>query len=427
MSTWGVLMSVDAWEVVKKTWVNSLMPLGWVSVSPQDTCALLAEGGVEYLLVEADPSLLTPEVVDAARHSAITLVAVVTGPDGDDVAEGAGVLLRVRQPEDLIALVQEPSSAKAPISRATSGTTIAVWGATGSPGRTTLAAACAALLAGEGARIVLVDADPRSGAVAPALGLLDEVPGFVAACRLAHRGQLEPDELRRLAHRYQVSSYSFDVLTGVTAPRIYPEVTAETVRDVVTSAAGLWDVVVIDTGSDCQPAGHTPTPRDVVTTTVLAMCDEVIAVVAATPVGVARFSRVHADVLSHRVGKPLRVVLNGVDTSRRSLADEATLREALRRFADVAVVEVIPREVAGCRHAEMSGITVVDAVPHSPMVKALAALVSPWVVSAPISPRTKPAKTASAHHPRTPASSGGVVARAVKRVRILWADAFALR
>ena len=62
---------------------------------------------------------------------------------------------------------------------------IAVWGPAGAPGRTTLAIEVAAEIAARGHRVALLDADTYGGQVAPALGMLDEAPGFAAACRLA--------------------------------------------------------------------------------------------------------------------------------------------------------------------------------------------------------------------------------------------------
>src|SRR5579885_3012379 len=52
------------------------------------------------------------------------------------------------------------------------GRVVTVWGPTGSPGRSTLAAALAGALAPVG-RVVLVDADRNRGALGPLLGVTD--------------------------------------------------------------------------------------------------------------------------------------------------------------------------------------------------------------------------------------------------------------
>ncbi len=418
-------MSLDAWEVVKKTWVNSLTPLGWVSVSPSETLTLLGEGGVGSLLVEASEPFLTPEVVHAASEAGVSVVAVVTAPSGDELAESLGVAVRVRHPDDLIRLVTgEHVTLAAGEPDSPTGMSIGVWGATGAPGRTTVATSVASLFAARGMKTLVIDADSRSGAIAPALGLLDEVPGFVAACRLVDRGQLTSDDLRRLAHRYQAAGHSFDVLTGVTSGRLHPEVNADTVTDVLSNCLRMWEVVVVDAGSDCAPVDRAPTPAEVVATTVVSVSDAVLAVVAATPVGVARFSRAFPDVTARRVGKPVKVLLNGVDMSRRSLADEATLREALRRFADVNVADVIPREASGCRQAEMSGVSVADATPQSPMVKALAGVVAGWAKHPGVTQSSSGGFSPGRQRQQTPSAQGQGI---LDRVRILLRGRFALR
>src|SRR5690606_23007546 len=81
--------------------------------------------------------------------------------------------------------------------RSAPGRVLAVWGPAGAPGRTSLAVALAAELAAAGRSVAVGDADTHAAAVAPALGLLDEAPGFAAACRLAPTGALPTAALPR--------------------------------------------------------------------------------------------------------------------------------------------------------------------------------------------------------------------------------------
>ena len=78
------------------------------------------------------------------------------------------------------------------------GSVLAVWGPTGAPGRTTVAATLADELARLGSASLLVDADVYGGVVAAMLGLLDESPGFAAACRQAAASRLGPETLAEL-------------------------------------------------------------------------------------------------------------------------------------------------------------------------------------------------------------------------------------
>ena len=79
---------------------------------------------------------------------------------------------------------------------------IAVWGPAGAPGRTTLAVNLAAEIAAAGHSVALVDADPYGGAIAPALGLLDEAPG--PRVRLPPRRGRRARPCRARAHRAAV-------------------------------------------------------------------------------------------------------------------------------------------------------------------------------------------------------------------------------
>jgi len=428
VSVWGVVTSAVVWQVVGTDWDQEALPLGWVSFSLEEAQTLIATGGITHLLVEARADLLQESLVGEADAAGITVVALVTGPAGEDVARLQGVALRVRQPDDLHHMFASSphGPVDSPPSVASGGVTVAVWGPTGAPGRTTVATSLASLMAGRGIRVLLIDADSRSGAIAPALGLLDEVPGFIASCRLADRDQLTAQDLHRLAHRYEPAGVPVDVLTGVTSGRSYPEVTPDTIAQVVEMAKKHWEAVIIDTGSDISPPGRQPDAVEAVATTCLRLADEAFAVCQATPVGVARFARVFEDAQALRGGKPIPVVLNGVDPSRRSLSDEATLREALRRFADVANADVVARDPTGCRQAEMRGVSVADCVPGSPFVAGVKALAGRLVED--VSGRRRRFETTSPDLLATPSSSRRTQrGRAPNRWRILSKRVFALR
>ena len=428
MSLWGVVASAPIWAVVGNNWDKDAFPLGWVSFSAEEAHAFVASGGITHLLVEARGDLLQESLVDAADSSQITLVALVTGPAGEEVASTQGVSARVRQPDDLRHLGGAPADAW--VAREESGSpqglSIAVWGPTGAPGRTTVATSLASLIAGRGLRVLLIDADARSGAIAPALGLLDEVPGFIASCRLADRDQLTASDLRRLVHRYDAESASCDVLSGVTSGRQYPEVTPDTISQVVDMAKTIWEVVIIDTGSDISAEGRERAGGEQVATTCLRISDEAFALCQATPVGVARFARVYEDAKALRGGRPFPVVLNAVDTSRRSLSDEATLREALRRFASVTTVHILARDGSASRQAEMAGVAIVDCAPGSPFVAGLKTLAARWVDDA-LARRRRHGTPASEVTSRRPKRRQGKNRQRRGRWRILSKRVFALR
>lgn len=376
---WGVVVSAEAWRVVEESVTKRGIDIGWVSYALTDALSLLDEGGIDFLLVEARGDYLTDDLVTRADRAEVGVVALMTSPGSDDLANRRGVTERVRSPRDLEEVgVPAPTELGSPSRDTHPGVLVAVWGPTGAPGRTLIATALAGMLARSGFRTLLVDADQRSGAVAPALGLLDEVPGFVALARLADRGQLTVADLDRLTHPYPVGDATCQVVTGVNVVRHYSEVTPETVDAVMALCRSTFDVVVVDTGSDIADGDAPAHPHEVVATTVLGVADEAVAVCEATTIGVARFARVIETARGVRRGKPLTVVLNAVEASRRSVKDEATLLEALRRFADVTNPMTLPRDVAACRAADIAGHCLTEAAPSSPILKALAPLARAW-------------------------------------------------
>ncbi|MEO6114914.1 MAG: regulator, partial [Pseudolysinimonas sp.] len=132
------------------------------------------------------------------------------------------------------------------------GSIIAVWGPDGAPGRTSIAIALAAELADAGVNVALADADTHAAAIAPALGLLDEAPGFAAACRLAGSGALDRTQFDRIAQPHRAGRGDIHVLTGLGRASRWPELTAERVAGVLTAARDWASVTVIDVAASFE-------------------------------------------------------------------------------------------------------------------------------------------------------------------------------
>ncbi|WP_104162912.1 septum formation inhibitor-activating ATPase [Cryobacterium sp. N22] len=252
-----------------------------------------------------------------------------------------------------------------------SGTVIAVWGPAGAPGRTTLAINIAAEIAAAGHTVVLADVDTYSGSIAPSLGLLDEAPGFAAACRLSGSDTLTPVELERIAHRYNSPRGAFWVLTGIGRPSRWPELSAERVSGTITALRRWADYVVLDTGfsleSDEEISSDLFAPRrNAATLAALGIADRVVACGLADPVGMARFLRAWSDltevITTHRV----HVVMNRVRSSAVGPAPAAQVGSALRRFGGIDAAVLVPHDQAGVDAAVLSGRTLRDAAPRSP-------------------------------------------------------------
>ncbi|TPW73595.1 ParA family protein [Schumannella sp. 10F1B-5-1] len=261
------------------------------------------------------------------------------------------------------------------------GTVIAVWGPHGSPGRTTLAIAIAAELAASGALVALADADTHAPGVAPALGLLDEAPGFAAACRLAGAGSLDQEEFERLARVHEAPGSRIRVLTGLTRAGRWPEITGDRVRAVLAASRDWVDYLVVDVAAslehDEELTSDVMVPRrNAATDAVLHAADHVIEVGRADPVGISRLLHAHAELLEQIAPARSTVVLNRLRSSAIGLDAAGQVRQTLARFGGIDHPVLIPDDVAGTDAAVLSGTTLAAVAPRSPALAALRAFVA---------------------------------------------------
>ncbi|OFE14616.1 hypothetical protein BA895_09685 [Humibacillus sp. DSM 29435] len=290
--------------------------------------------------------------------------AADVGPDGSDH-------------DDRSAGSQEPAPARARV--------IAVWGPTGAPGRTTLATALAAELAGRGADVLLVDADTYGGSIAQTLGLLDEAPGIAAACRAADHGTLDVPSLARLA---PTVTPRLRVLTGLPKAERWPEVRAAALERVIELSRELVSVVVVDCGfcleNDEELSYDTAAPRrNEATLTSLAGADIVVAVSGADPIALQRFVRGLQELGSVPSPPPVAVV-NRVRGAAVGSKPEARIAESLLRFAGLDSVRFVPDDPATVDAAVLAGRSVVELAPDSAVSRAVADLataLAPWTRS----------------------------------------------
>jgi MinD-like ATPase involved in chromosome partitioning or flagellar assembly len=235
------------------------------------------------------------------------------------------------------------------------GRLTAVWGPAGAPGRTTVAAGLAAELAGRGRATLLVDADPYGGAVGQHLGVLDDVSGLLAAARLANGGRLDAERLGSLSRQV---AHQLRLLTGLPRPDRWQEVRPAAFDDVLQTATGLTEHVVVDVGFSLEhdPADPFAAPgpqRNGMTIAALTRADEVLVVGAADPVGLSRLARglveIH-DLLPH--GRP-RVVVNRM---RPSLGwGEREIRGMVEGFLTPVDVHFLPDDRIAADRALMAG------------------------------------------------------------------------
>ncbi|TKV61503.1 chromosome partitioning protein [Nakamurella flava] len=271
-----------------------------------------------------------------------------------------------------------------PVEPAPAGRVVAVWGPTGAPGRTTVAAGIATAAAAAGTPTVLVDADVYGGVLASAFGLLDESPGLAGACRQAANGRLDRTVLLDLC--WSVTA-DLQLLTGIARADRWPEVRASAIPTVLGQIREIAALVVVDCGfaveADEEISFDTVAPRrNGATLAVLAEADEVVVVGSADPPGLERLVRGVAELTAAVPDVDPRVVLNRCRPAAGG-ADEATA--AVRRFLGLEVLARLPEDRTATDRAWRRGQPLADAAPSSALTSAFrnlaAALARPLATS----------------------------------------------
>jgi MinD-like ATPase involved in chromosome partitioning or flagellar assembly len=266
-----------------------------------------------------------------------------------------------------------PSTDRPPSTR---GSVVAVWGPTGAPGRTTVAVTLADELSRLGSSSLLVDADVYGGVIAAVLGLLDESPGFAAACRQSAASRLDPEALAALC--WAVTP-SFRVLTGVPRPERWPELRPTAVESVLTAARTVADYTVVDCGfcleADEELSFDTMAPRrNGATLAVLDAAEVVLAVGSADPIGIQRLVRGLSELRDAEVAAPVWVVLNKVRRSVVPGDPPSELSAALDRFAGRRPAALLPNDQPSLDAALVAGKTLGEVRPASPLRQSVISL-----------------------------------------------------
>ena len=169
------------------------------------------------------------------------------------------------------------------------GQVIAVWGPQGAPGRSVTAIAIARLLASQGKRVCLIDADTTAPSLTMLEGVVEDASGIVVACRYAQRGSLTPQALMQLCRPLDRNYW---MVGGISHPDRWEELDARALQAVLQQSRELFDFTVVDIGyglaSNVDHANLLDSPRFAAASTVIACADAVMAVVQASALGLAR-------------------------------------------------------------------------------------------------------------------------------------------
>ena len=339
--------------------------------------------GIEFAIsADAEPAVVMEVVRDALAASvddplADRAFADPTAGVGPPVAESAAAFSRgVGEAADELLAGRVPGPDGAVGAGGSTGMVLAVWGPTGAPGRTTVAVHLADEIARSGSSCLLVDADVYGGVVANVLGLLDESPGLIAACRQAQANRLERAGLAGLC--WQLGP-ALRVLTGVTRADRWPEVRPAALQRVLGLCRELAAFTVLDLGfcleTDEELSYDTIAPRrNGATLAALEAADVVLAVGSADPVGMQRLIRGLDELRELQLTAPVWIVLNRVRPGSAAGKSEAELEAVLHRFAGRAPTAFLPEDRVAVDRALLAGKSLAEVAANSPLRKAFADL-----------------------------------------------------
>ncbi|MEV7694742.1 hypothetical protein AB0N73_15555 [Microbacterium sp. NPDC089189] len=361
------------------------------AVPDEGLVSLLA--AADALVLPARPDVLTAQVVALADRLGVRIVPVGDDAVGRRLAAAFGLSTPVAlsdDPRETARGIRHAAPAEPPAVAPTDPRTIAVWGPHGAPGRTTLAIALASELARGGRHVALVDADSHAPAIALALGLPDEGPGFAVACRQAENGALDDVELQRIA--VPMGGVDVDVLTGINRPSRWPELSASRVSGALAACASWAQHTVVDVAAPLERDEEIVSDivdgprRNAAGIAALESADRVVAVLSADPVGVARFVRGVGELRAVSGTTPVTVVVNRVRRGGVGLDARGQIRRTLSRYADVDDVWFVPEDRRGMDTAMLAARPVAEVAPRSALVAAVRRLVGGALVP-PAAPR----------------------------------------
>ena len=338
----------------------------WPDPTPP-SCSLSSPEPISCVL-GADRKSLTAALVSACDRFDVLIVPLCARQEDRRLAASFGLIAHEMDETAEQLLTNSTPAAASPDADvpAERGRVIAVWGAGGAPGRTTMAIELAGELARSGRRVALVDADSHASSVAIAVGIADEGPGFAAACRQAERGGLTPAELTRIS----VPLGDVAVLTGLNRPGRWPELSSARVSAALEACRDWVDDVVVDIAAplerDEEIVSDLDGPRrNAATLAVLGVADVVVAVVAADPVGVSRFVRAYPDLRAMAGAASVRVLVNKTRGGALGIDARGQLRRTLERFAGIDEVWFVPWDVKAVDAALLSARPVGTVNPRS--------------------------------------------------------------
>lgn len=194
-------------------------------------------------------------------------------------------------------IVQEPvvyeADIKEEVSHNRNGKIIAFWGASGSPGRSTMTIQVSGFLAQQNRRVCIIDADTYSSSIAGMLGITEDYSALSQLAHYAEKGQLTPSNFQKTISCIKHGKASFDVVTGTSNADRWIEIRQATYEKILEVAQSIYDFVLVDVNhlvefdEELSFDGLAPL-RNCCTLTTLEYAQHICAIGAADPIGIPR-------------------------------------------------------------------------------------------------------------------------------------------
>ncbi len=349
--TYDVLLVDDVTSFLTRRLIGSLQGRGIKIVGVFDADDAHGAGKARLLELGVDEAVAST----TAPAEFVQIVARLAGPLIDDDLELAGILeeLGARQPRQPAAGAPDDGRG-----RPDRGRIVAVAAASGGAGATEVAVALAGALRGHGGATVLVDADEQAPAVAQRLGL-GLHPNIRTAVDAVQHGS---GDLEHTLTRH--SGMGIEILCGLPNPRDWFELRAGEVAEVVLELSRSRLQVVVNAGPRVDDLPDLGGPaRFGVTRAVLGLCDALVLVGVATPIGARRIVDWLADAQTLLAGTPVHLFVNQYPGGSFAISE---LEVELRRTISPASVTVAPYDKRVAR-ATWEG----DPVARGPFMKAV--------------------------------------------------------
>lgn len=323
---------------------------------------LLAAASIEQdasIVVDVDTPRLGADALSALPpNRARRIIALSTHESGTSIARAWGVDAVVEGlgscvVEEISAALRAAPSGQRSSAPATDvlpssdGRILCVYGAVGSPGRSTVALGLAESWAHAGERVCLIDGDTLAPSLSFMVGMTEDVSGLLVAARYADQGALDARSLGSSCRRLDERLW---LMSGIGSPDRWMHARPSALDRVWQSCARHFDRVVIDVNPllstievDDPLAGALPV-RDSATRSALRASDAVVLVTKSDALSVSRLLTDLPSVEGLLGHGRIEVVVNSVP--RRHAAIRTRVREALMEVGAVLPVHAIPEDSA---------------------------------------------------------------------------------